>query len=89
LNNLRSTSEPDHPSASASDVTTATAATRYVRSQPAGQSYLVRLQGLLLRPVRHESVESDGEPAVANSRLVGTEELPSIVVDDGHQLPDR
>ncbi|CAD6231270.1 unnamed protein product [Miscanthus lutarioriparius] len=86
LNNLRSTSEPDHPSASASDVTTAT---RYVRSQPAGQSYLVRLQGLLLRPVRHESVESDGEPAVANSRLVGPEELPSIVVDDGHQLLDR
>nr|CAB3483357.1 unnamed protein product [Digitaria exilis] len=83
LNNLRSTSEPDHPAASASDVTTATAATRYVRSQPAGQSYLVRLQDLLLRPVRHESVYSGGEPAVA------PEELPSIVVDDGHQLPDR
>ncbi|OEL35322.1 E3 ubiquitin-protein ligase SIS3 [Dichanthelium oligosanthes] len=89
LNNLRSTSEPDHPSASASDVTTATAATRYERSQPAGQSYLVRLQGLLLRPVRHESMESGGEPAVANSSSVGPEELPSIVVDDGHQLPDR
>ncbi|PAN30555.1 hypothetical protein PAHAL_5G293300 [Panicum hallii] len=90
LNNLRSSSEPDHPSASASDVTTATAATRYVRSQPAGQSYLVRLQGLLLRPVRHESMESSGgEPAVANSSSVGPEELASIVVDDGHQLPDR
>ncbi|AQK91776.1 E3 ubiquitin-protein ligase SIS3 [Zea mays] len=45
LNNLRSTSEPDHPSVGASDVTTATAATRYVSSQPAGQSYLVRLTG--------------------------------------------
>ncbi|WVZ84044.1 hypothetical protein U9M48_031121 [Paspalum notatum var. saurae] len=89
LNNLRSTSEPDQPSASASDVTTATAATRYVRSQPAGQSYLVRLQGLLLRPVQHESVESGVELAVANSSLVGPEELPSIVVDDAHQLPDR
>nr|CAB3473249.1 unnamed protein product [Digitaria exilis] len=85
LNNLRSTSEPDHPPASASDVTTSTVATRYVRSQPAGQSYL----GLLLRPVRHESVESQGEPAVANSSSVGPEELSSIVVDDGHQLPDR
>jgi E3 ubiquitin-protein ligase SIS3 len=54
-----------------------------------GQSYLVRLQGLLLRPVRHESLESGGEPAGANGRSVGPEELPSIVVDDGHQLPDR
>jgi E3 ubiquitin-protein ligase SIS3 len=86
LNNLRPTSELDHPSAS--DVTMATAATRYVRSQPAGQSYRVRLQGLLLRPVRHESMESVGEPAVPNSS-VGPEELPSIVIDDGHQLLDR
>jgi E3 ubiquitin-protein ligase SIS3 len=86
LNNLRPTSELDHPSVS--DVTMATAATRYVRSQPAGQSYRVRLQGLLLRPVRHESMESVGEPAVPNSS-VGPEELPSIVIDDGHQLLDR
>lgn len=86
LNNLRPAGELDHPSAS--DVTMATAAARYVRSQPAGQSYLVRLQGLLHRPVRHESVESVDEPAVSNGS-VGPEELPRIVIDNGHQLPDR
>lgn len=47
LTNLRADSEQP----SASEVTTAT---RYVRSQPAGQSYLLRLQGLL-RHVRTEN----------------------------------
>ncbi|EEC78506.1 hypothetical protein OsI_18434 [Oryza sativa Indica Group] len=98
LNNLRPSSEPDRPSAS--EVTAATMA-RYVRSsQPAGQSYLLRLQGLLLRQVvvRHggsDDMASAGALHVAAAVTApattgGVEsELPSIVVDGGHQLPDR
>ncbi|MQL81807.1 hypothetical protein Taro_014249 [Colocasia esculenta] len=47
LSNIRA----DSGRTSASEVTTAT---RYVRSQPAGQSYLLRLQGLLW-PIRTEN----------------------------------
>ncbi|XP_020099865.1 E3 ubiquitin-protein ligase SIS3 isoform X2 [Ananas comosus] len=55
LSNLRP--ESDRLPSTTTEVTTATA-TRYVaRSQPAGQSYLVRLQGLL-RPVRSENSNS-------------------------------
>lgn len=54
LSNIRADSERP----SASEVTTAT---RYVRSsQPAGQSYLLRLQGLL-RPIRTENAGSGGD----------------------------
>uniref|UniRef100_A0A0D9WCQ4 RING-type domain-containing protein n=1 Tax=Leersia perrieri TaxID=77586 RepID=A0A0D9WCQ4_9ORYZ len=93
LNNLRPTTEPDRPSAS--EVT----ATRYVRSQPAGQSYLLRLQGLLMRPVvRHSGDEmTSAENGTSHATVVVPtatgaiveSELPRIVVDDGHQLPDR
>ncbi|WOK93495.1 E3 ubiquitin-protein ligase [Canna indica] len=58
LSNLQSDSERPSPS----EVTTAT---RYVRSQPAGQSYLLRLQGLL-RPVRGENAAA-GENGEGNS----------------------
>jgi E3 ubiquitin-protein ligase SIS3 len=47
LNGLRPSSEADRPSGS--EATTTAAASRYMPS--AGQSYLVRLQGLLPRPV--------------------------------------
>ncbi|KAM0834793.1 hypothetical protein ACQ4PT_063355 [Festuca glaucescens] len=59
LNGIRASSEQDRPSGS--EVTTTVAASRYVPS--AGQSYLVRLQGLLPRPVvvGHGSDDDDAE----------------------------
>ncbi|XP_044479673.1 E3 ubiquitin-protein ligase SIS3-like isoform X1 [Mangifera indica] len=56
LSNLRTT---DSERSSASVVTVS----RYMRSQPSGQSYLVRLQGLL-RPVRTENAGSPSDPTV-------------------------
>ncbi|KAM0859158.1 hypothetical protein ACQ4PT_047394 [Festuca glaucescens] len=66
LNGIRASSEQDRPSGS--EATTTAAASRYVPS--AGQSYLVRLQGLLPRPVvvGHGSDDDDVE---SGERRVG------------------
>ncbi|KAK9119693.1 hypothetical protein Scep_017786 [Stephania cephalantha] len=91
LSNLRA----DSGRASASVVTT----TRYMRAQPIGQSYLLRLQGLL-RPIRTETavagndditlemIENGGlagsaVPSPAN-REVRAAETPIVVVDPLH-----
>lgn len=58
LSNLRTS---DSERSSASVVTT----TRYVRTQPPSQSYLLRLQGLL-RPVRSENAEPSSDADVEN-----------------------
>lgn len=77
LSNLQADSERPSPS----EVTTAT---RYVRSQPAGQSYLLRLQGLL-RPVRGEnagggsSVDSFGD-VESGMHMVVSQVPPNIIV---------
>lgn len=75
LSNLRADSERS----SATVVTT----TRYVRTQPSSQSYLLRLQGLL-RPVRTENagaprdVVVDVETAESGGVAVATRELMNM-----------
>lgn len=54
LSNMRPDSERSH-------ISVVTTATRYVRTQPSSQSYLLRLQGLL-RPVRLENAGPIGDP---------------------------
>ncbi|XP_028555563.1 E3 ubiquitin-protein ligase SIS3 isoform X2 [Dendrobium catenatum] len=76
LSNLRSESE--RPSASEELI----AATRFVRaSQPAGQSYLLRLQGLL-RPVGAEGSVGGGR-AVDHGASVVDSGVPPVVVSEG------
>ncbi|XP_051228039.1 E3 ubiquitin-protein ligase SIS3 [Lolium perenne] len=69
LNGIRASSEQDRPSGS--EVTTTAAASRYVPS--AGQSYLVRLQGLLPRPVvvGHGSDDDDDAESGMRTRTMG------------------
>ncbi|CAL9073517.1 Zinc finger, C3HC4 type (RING finger) [Musa troglodytarum] len=90
LSNLQADSERPSPS----EVTTAT---RYVRSQPAGQSYLLRLQGLL-RPVRGEnagggsSIDSFGD-VESGVHMVVSQVPPNIIVPvvscNVERVPDR
>lgn len=80
LSNLRA--DPERPS------TTVVTTTRYVRTQPSSQRYLLRLQGLL-RPVRTENADSStdadvdleavehGHAAVAPREAAGLEPVSS------------
>ncbi|XP_021890863.1 E3 ubiquitin-protein ligase SIS3 isoform X2 [Carica papaya] len=85
LSNLRS-ADSERSSASAGVAT----ATRYVRSQPSSQSYLLRLQGFL-RPVRTENTgapsdsdialetaENGGSVAAVTHDPGGSESFPSV-----------
>ncbi|KAL6973244.1 E3 ubiquitin-protein ligase sis3, partial [Sarracenia purpurea var. burkii] len=82
LSNIRPDSER---SSSASIVTT----TRYVRTQPSSQSYLLRLQGLL-RPVRTESAgPTDQDVGDLDTAENGDQPLAIQVcsnMEEGHPL---